>query len=168
MRSNLPVCSTVNPDDSSAPRNSRYASSGVISSGATTVTFLLFAGIVPGSRNCLHVIDEIHAIRSPSSVSGLRLSFTMRLPDGNFLQVLKSLSPISWFEPVTPVVPPAGGVAVGVAPVAAGGAPGVGGGIRRFPKGAPGTPGNAPGVRGVAVGDGGAGVVAEGGADSPG
>ena len=100
IRSNLPVCSTVNPDDSSAPRNSRYASSGVISSGATTVTFLLLAGMVPGSRNCLHVIDEIHAMRSPSSVSGFRFSFTIRLPAGNFLQVLKSFSPISWSTPV--------------------------------------------------------------------
>src|SRR4051794_5143287 len=159
MRSNLPVCSTVNPDDSSAPRNSRYASSGVISSGATTVTFLLFAGIVPGSRNCLHVIDEIQAIRSPSSVSGLRLSFTMRLPAGNFLQVLKSLSPISWFDPVTPVVPPPGdGAAV---PVVAG-APGTGGVGRRFPSGPPGRFGNAPGGRGVAVCGG------PGGTDSPG
>ncbi len=71
----------------------------MISSGATTVTFLLLAGIVPGSRNCRHVIDEIHAIRSPSSVSGFRFNFTMRLPAGNFLQVLKSFSPISWFAP---------------------------------------------------------------------
>ena len=139
----------------------------MISSGATTVTFLLFAGMVPGSRNCLHVIDEIHAIRSPSSVSGLRLSFTMRLPDGNFLQVLKSLSPISWFEPVTPVVPAAGGVPDGVVGAApgVGGVPGVG---RRFPSGPPGKPGNAPGVRGVGIGAGGAGTVAAGGADSPG
>src|SRR5499427_10858381 len=147
MRSNLPVCSTVSPAESSAPRNSRYASSGVISSGATTVTFLLLAGIVPGSRNCLQVIDEIQAIRSPSSVSGFRFSFTIRLPGGNFLQVLKSLSPISWFAPVTAFDPPAAaGVpgVVGAAPVGATGA------------GAPGRPrlpidpgrGNAPGALG--------------------
>ena len=157
MRSNLPECSTVRPAESSAPRNSRYASSGVISSGATTVTFLLLAGMVPGSRNCLQVIDEIQAIRSPSSVSGFRFSFTMRLPDGNFLQVLKSLSPISWFAPVTPVVPP-GGVPVGVvAGVPAGVVAGVVGAARapaardggpRLPPSSPGTPGIA-GVRGV-------------------
>ena len=97
----------------------------MISSGATTVTFLLLAGMVPGSRNCLQVIDEIQAIRSPSSVSGFRFSFTMRLPAGNFLQVLKSFSPISWFAPVTPAVaagrrsawrPGGVGVAAGAAP----------------------------------------------------
>src|SRR5437868_6459250 len=64
-----------------------------MSCGATIVTFLLFAGIVPGRRNCLHVIDEIHEIRSPSSVSGFMLSFTIRLPAGNFLQELNSFSP---------------------------------------------------------------------------
>src|SRR5213076_2989233 len=122
-----------------APSNKRYASSGVISSGATTVTFLLFAGIVPGSRNCLQVMDEIQAIRSPSSVSGLRFSFTIRLPGGNFLQVLKSLSPISWVAPLTPVVPPpAGGVPAGGVPGA--GVPG-GVGRPRLPA-APGKPGN--------------------------
>src|SRR5678809_1105355 len=140
MRRNLPCGSTVSPTESSAPRNRRYASSGVINSGATTVTFLLLAGIVPGSRNCLHVIDEIQAIRSPSSVSGFRLSFTMRLPDGNFLQVLKSLSPISWFAPVTPVVPPGGvpagvvgvvdGVPAGVVAGVVGAAPGGAGGVK--------------------------------------
>src|SRR6478672_3574861 len=145
MRSNLPECSTVNPDDSSAPRNRRYASSGVISSGATTVTFLLLAGIVPGRRNCLHVIDEIHAIRSPSSVSGFRFSFTIRLPAGNFLQVLKSFSPISCVEPVTVPAPAAG--AVPVVPVA-GVVVGAGGRPPRLPPSIPGTPGN-PGVRGV-------------------
>ena len=67
----------------------------MISSGATMVTFLLLAGMVPGSRNCLQVIDEIQEMRSPSSVSGLRLSFTIRLPDGNFLQELNSFSPIT-------------------------------------------------------------------------
>src|SRR6185436_15749975 len=159
MRSKRPECSTVKPAESSAPRNSRYASSGVISSGATTVTFLLLAGIVPGSRNCLQVIEEIQAIRSPSSVSGFRFSFTMRLPAGNFLQVLKSLSPISWFEPVTPAAAPPPGVA-GVAVVpAAGAAPVVGAGGRvRFPPSTPGSPGS-PGDRappgGVAPGAGG-------------
>src|SRR4051812_11772799 len=182
MRSNLPVCSTVNPDDSSAPRNSRYASSGVISSGATTVTFLLFAGMVPGSRNCLHVIDEIHAIRSPSSVSGFRFSFTIRLPAGNFLQVLKSFSPISCVEPVTPAAPPAGagggppaGPPAGAALVVpvAGAAPGAvvgAGGRPRLPPRSPGSPGN-PGVRGVpggGVAPGEAGGFAAPGADSPG
>src|SRR5665213_715872 len=54
------------------------------------VTFLLLEGIVPGKRNCLQVIDEIHEIRSPSSVSGLRFSLTTRFPAGNFLQELKS------------------------------------------------------------------------------
>src|SRR6476469_9760079 len=147
MRSNLPECSTVNPDDSSAPRNRRYASSGVISSGATTVTFLLLAGIVPGSRNCLHVIDEIQAIRSPSSVSGFRLSFTIRFPAGNFLHVLKSFSPISCVDPVTA---PAGTPGVAGVPVA-GVVVGVGG-RPRFP---PSTPGGMPGYpveRGVPAG----------------
>ncbi len=149
MRSNLPECSTVRPAESSAPRNSRYASSGVISSGATTVTFLLLAGMVPGSRNCLQVIDEIQAIRSPSSVSGFRFSFTMRLPDGNFLQVLKSLSPISWFAPVTPVVPPGGvpvgvvaGVPAGVVAGVVGAVPGTGG-PGRGPRLPPEQPGDA-------------------------
>src|SRR6185295_18594630 len=98
---------------------------------------------VPGSRNCLQVIDEIQAIRSPSSVSGFRLSFTMRLPDGNFLQVLKSLSPISWFAPVTPVVPP-GGVPAGVVDGVVDGVPaGVVAGVGGVPPG-PGGPGRGP------------------------
>src|SRR6185312_2746337 len=95
IRRTLPDGCTVSPTESSAPRNSRYASSGVISSGATMVTFLLLAGMVPGKRNCLQVIDEIQAMRSPSSVSGLRFSFTIRFPDGNFLQELNSFSPIT-------------------------------------------------------------------------
>src|SRR5580704_5490791 len=66
------------------------------------VTFLLLEGIVPGSKNCLQVMDDIHAIRSPSSVSGLRFSLTTRLPAGNFLQELKS-----------------GGIAPPAAPIAA-------------------------------------------------
>src|SRR5215471_5309104 len=119
MRRNLPLGSTVRPTESSAARNRRYASSGVMSCGATIVTFLLFAGIVPGSRNCLHVIDEIHDTRSPSSVSGLRLSLTMRLPAGNFRQELNSFSPAS--------SPPAADVAPGVA--APGAAVGAGGGV---------------------------------------
>ena len=90
-----------------------------------------------------------------------------QLTGGNFLQVLKSLSPISWVEPLTPVVPPpAGGVPVGG--VAA--APGTGGvGRPRFPA-APGKPGNggrgAPG--GVAGAGGDAVEVEPGGAESPG
>src|SRR5882724_7988601 len=81
------------------------------------VTFLLLAGIVPGSTNCLHVIDEIHEMRSPRSVSGFMLSFTIRLPGGNFLQELKSFSPGSSAAPGAPGVP-AGVVGVtGVAPV---------------------------------------------------
>jgi hypothetical protein len=39
--------------------------------------------MVPGSRNCLQVIDEIQEIRSPSSVSGFMFSLTMRLLAGN-------------------------------------------------------------------------------------
>src|SRR6476646_2197898 len=150
MRSNLPECSTVRPAESSAPRNSRYASSGVISSGATTATFLLLAGMVPGRRNCLHVIDEIHAIRSPSSVSGFRFNFTMRLPAGNFLQVLKSFSPMSWFAPVTPSepagaggLPPGGGGTGGRAPLLDEGMAGVG--ITGAPAGVPGD-GGVPGA----------------------
>ena len=121
MRSTLPSGCTVRPTESSAPRNSRYASSGVISSGATMVTFLLLEGIVPGSRNCLHVIDEIHEMRSPSSVSGFRFNFTIRLPAGNFLQELNSFSPTT-APPVTSVVPaPAAAPAVaGVVGVMAG------------------------------------------------
>src|SRR5262245_46870157 len=76
--------------------------------GATIVTFLLLAGIVPGSRNCLHVIDEIHEMRSPSSVSGFMLSLTIRLPAGNFLHELNSFSPGR-----SPVPVAAGEVAVG-------------------------------------------------------
>src|SRR5436309_501748 len=82
------------------------------------VTFLLLAGMVPGSRNCLQVIDEIQEMRSPSSVSGFRLSFTIRFPDGNFLQELNSFSPIT-AAPVT-VAPPAGGVTAGVGAAAGG------------------------------------------------
>ena len=48
----------------------------------------------------MQVIEEIQEMRSPSSVSGFRLSFTIRRPGGNFLQVLKSLSPINWVDPV--------------------------------------------------------------------
>src|SRR5262245_45542695 len=90
MRRNLPLGSTVSPTESSAARKRRKASSGVMSWGAITVTFLLLAGMVPGRRNCLHEIDEM---RSPSSVSGFRFSFTMRLPAGNFRQELNSFSP---------------------------------------------------------------------------
>src|SRR5262245_38378053 len=95
MRRNLPLGSTVSPTESIAARNSRYASSGVISCGAMMVTFLLLAGMVPGSRNCLHVIDEIHEMRSPSSVSGFMFSLTMRLLAGNFRHELNSFSPTS-------------------------------------------------------------------------
>src|SRR6185369_10257365 len=73
------------------------------------VTFLLLAGMVPGSRNCLQVIDEIQEMRSPSSVSGLRFSLTMRLLAGNLRQELNSFSPAS-SDPATVVdpAPPAG------------------------------------------------------------
>jgi hypothetical protein len=101
MRRNFPDASTVSPTESSAARNKRYASSGVMSWGAMIVTFFELAGIVPGKRNCRHVIDEIHEIRSPSSVSGFMLSFTIRLPAGNFLQELNSFSPGSSAVPVT-------------------------------------------------------------------
>src|SRR5215831_19688731 len=116
MRRNLPLGSTVSPTESSAARNRRYASSGVMSWGATIVTFLLLAGIVPGNRNCLQVMDEIQLTRSPSSVSGLRFSLTMRLPAGNFRQELNSFSPAS----SPPVAAPGAGVAA---------AGGVGGGV---------------------------------------
>ena len=116
MRRNLPLGSTVRPTESSAARNSRYASSGVISCGAMIVTFLLLAGIVPGSRNCLQVIDEIQEIRSPSSVSGFMFSFTIRLLAGNFLHELNSRSPASSGvpSPVTLIVAGGGVAVVGV------------------------------------------------------
>src|SRR5579871_6398030 len=87
------------------------------------VTFLLLAGMVPGSKNCLQVIDEIQEMRSPSSVSGLRLSFTIRFPDGNFLQELNSFSPIT--------APPALAAPGAAAGAAAGAAVAAGGGSRR-------------------------------------
>src|SRR6185369_16936018 len=90
------------------------------------VTFLLLAGMVPGSKNCLQVIDEIQEMRSPSSVSGLRLSFTMRLPDGNFLQELNSFSPITAAPEAVPMAP--AGRAAGAAGAAGAAA---GGGSRR-------------------------------------
>jgi hypothetical protein len=126
MRSTLPSGCTVRPTESSAPRNSRYASSGVISSGATMVTFLLLDGMVPGSKNCLQVMDEIHEMRSPSSVSGFRFNFTIRLPAGNFLQELNSFSPTT-VPPVTSVVAPA-------APAVAGAVVGAMPGCRRFAR----------------------------------
>src|ERR1022692_2408492 len=71
--------------------------------------------MVPGSRNCLHVIDEIQEMRSPSSVSGLRLSLTIRLPLGNFLQELNSFSPTTVApETLVPVVPAVTEVMAGV------------------------------------------------------
>src|SRR5258708_22830716 len=73
------------------------------------VTFLLLGGIVPGSRNCLQVMDEIHESRSPTSVSGFMFSLTMRLPDGNFLHELKSCSPPSSGTPVLVVTGAAAG-----------------------------------------------------------
>src|ERR1700722_16408719 len=82
------------------------------------VTFLLLAGMVPGKRNCLQVIDEIQEIRSPSSVSGLRLSFTIRLPEGNFLQELNSFSPITDPPVAVPIAP--GGKAAGAGAAAGG------------------------------------------------
>src|SRR5215831_17315441 len=85
-----------------------------MSCGATIVTFLLFAGIVPGKRNCLHVIDEIHESRSPSSVSGFMLSLTTRLPAGNFLQELNSFSPGGSAVPVTTGACGDAGAGVGV------------------------------------------------------
>src|SRR4051812_40914462 len=86
------------------------------------VTFLLLAGMVPGSKNCLQVIDEIQAMRSPSSVSGLRFNFTMRLLAGNFLQELNSFSPASSPDPVVPLAAFAAGAAA--APNATGAAGG--------------------------------------------
>src|SRR5581483_1881708 len=106
MRRNLPLGATVRPTESSADRNRRYASSGVISCGAMIVTFLLLAGIVPGSTNCLQVIDEIHEMRSPRSVSGFMFSFTIRRLAGNFLQELNSFSPASSPPTVGPGMPP--------------------------------------------------------------
>ena len=96
------------------------------------VTFLLLAGMVPGSTNCLHVIDEIQEIRSPRSVSGFMFSFTIRLLGGNFLQELNSFSPASSPVPETPL---AGGV-VAVVPAAPVGLPKIAG-----PPAAPGVPG---------------------------
>src|SRR5450432_397390 len=98
-----------------------------MSCGATIVTFLLFAGIVPGSRNWRHVIDEIHEIRSPSSVSGFMLSLTTRLPAGNFRHELNSFSSGGSAVPVTTGVVVVAGVGVGVAP----GTVGAGVGTRR-------------------------------------
>ncbi len=109
MRRNLPLGATVRPTESSAERNSRYASSGVISCGAMIVTFLLLAGIVPGSTNCLQVIDEIQEMRSPRSVSGFMFSFTIRRLAGNFLQELNSFSPASSPVAVGPGMPPVPG-----------------------------------------------------------
>src|SRR5450432_963334 len=102
-----------------------------MSCGATIVTFLLFAGIVPGSRNWRHVIDEIHEIRSPSSVSGFMLSLTTRLPAGNFRHELNSFSPGGSAVPVTTGVVVDGGVGVGVAVGAVPAVVGTGGGTRR-------------------------------------
>src|SRR5215831_8541415 len=96
--------------------------------GAITVTFLLLAGMVPGSRNCLHVIDEIQEMRSPSSVSGLRFSFTMRLPAGNFRHELNSFSPTRSEPPLDD--DGVGAVVDGVVLIAAaGGGGGAGGGV---------------------------------------
>src|SRR5882724_5263874 len=87
-----------------------------MSCGAMIVSFLLLAGIVPGSTNCLQVIDEIHEMRSPSSVSGFMLSFTIRRLAGNFLQELNSFSPAT-----SPGAPGAPGVPAGGTPAAGGG-----------------------------------------------
>src|SRR5580692_3189632 len=100
------------------------------------VTFLLLAGMVPGKRNCLQVIDEIQEMRSPSSVSGLRLSFTIRLPEGNFLQELNSFSPITE-PPETLPMAPAGSAAAGAGVV-------LGGGSRRRRAAVPFTVGARP------------------------
>ena len=53
----------------------------VIGCGEMIVTVLLCAGIVPGTMNCLQVIDEIQETRSTRSVFGLRFSLR-RLPGG--------------------------------------------------------------------------------------
>src|SRR5579863_7203387 len=99
------------------------------------VTFLLLAGMVPGSRNCLQVIDEIQEMRSPSSVSGLRFSFTIRLPDGNFLQELNSFSPITG----APSAPGAAGTGAVTGLAVGGGEPGrwrrIPGGVGAVPPG---------------------------------
>src|SRR5688572_13733429 len=103
----------VSPMLSSAFRNAAYASSRVIRLGATTVTFLPAAVIWPGNTNGLQVIDEIHAMRSPSSASGLRFIFTMRLPAGIFWHVLNSFSAASASGDVTGAGPGGGGGATG-------------------------------------------------------
>src|SRR4029077_6792181 len=113
MRRNLPLGATVRPTESSAERNSRYASSGVISCGAMTVTFLLLAGIVPGNTNCLQGTDEIQEMRSPRPVSGFKFSFTIRRLAGNFLQELNSFSPATSPVTVGPGIPPVPGVMAG-------------------------------------------------------
>ncbi len=46
------------------------------------VTVLLWAGIVPGTMNCLQVMAEIQETRSKRSVFGLRFSFR-RFPSGS-------------------------------------------------------------------------------------
>src|SRR6266700_4850203 len=120
MRRNLPLGATVKPTESSAERKRRYASSAVMSCGAMMVTFLLLAGMVPGSTNCRQVIDEIHEMRSPRSVSGFRFNFTIRLLGGNFLHELNSFSPARSPVAGAPAAPGAPGVAAdggGVAPV---------------------------------------------------
>ena len=56
------------------------------------VSFLPPALRCPGNTNDLHVIDEIQATSSGSSTSGLRFTFTTRLPAGTFWQVLNPSS----------------------------------------------------------------------------
>src|SRR5688500_7634056 len=99
----------VSPMLSSAFRNAAYASSRVIRLGATTVTFLPAAVMWPGNTNGLQVTDEIQAMRSPSSASGLRFIFTMRLPAGILWQVLTSFSAAGASGDVTGAGPGGGG-----------------------------------------------------------
>src|SRR5664279_5979850 len=71
-----------------------------MSCGETMVSFLPVTGTP--TMNCAQVMLEIQPMRSITSVSGLRLRRTLRLPAGSFLHELNSLSPGSSAAPGAP------------------------------------------------------------------
>src|SRR4051794_17413370 len=74
MRITLPFGTTVSPIVDSAARNTEYASSGLILSGAMIVTFLPVDTMRGSRMKFLHVKPITHVMRSLSSVSGLKVT----------------------------------------------------------------------------------------------
>src|SRR5262245_60112599 len=117
-----------------------------MSCGEMTVTFLPWMETALDSKNWRQVMLEIQLMRSESSESGLKLNL-MRLPGGNFLQVLNSfsLAGTSTGPPAAAGAAPPGAVGAGAPALLgrAGSLGGAGGAGRVTPRG--GVRGGPPG-----------------------